>query len=849
MKRKLFKSLVVAAGFLLSADGWAQLVPSYVGSAYSTGNSCYVITPNLQQQAGAAWYDNPIDLNQDFDIVFNGFFGSSDSGADGMAFVLKTTPNPVIGLPGEGLGYQALPETPSLAVEFDTYQNSGGGVNDPYYDHIALQKNGNTSHFSANSLTGYVQASATSTNIENNVEHEVKIKWRASEQRFIVIFDCSERINYTGDIINTVFGGTSTVYFGLTASTGDATNQQSVCFQYLSFLESPLEDKTVCLGESVTDIDGTLPGATNYLWSPLAGVSNTAIANPVFTPDVTTTYTLATTDSCGEVTEESFTVTVIPTPGASVTAAASPICSGEDAVFNFSGTPGSEVTYIINGGGEQTILLDNAGAASLAVATTTTQQTVELVSAALSEAPFCEANVAGSATVAVATGSASFSMTPDCQGATATIAGDAGGTFTFNPATTDGAVIDSATGTISNGTPGATYSVEYAVNGSCFASDIEQVTLFPAVNYNAPSPLIVCDGNENDGFSEFDLNAAVSQIGGGNADLSVTFYEAETEAETGNVTNQLPLLYTNTTASNQIIWVRIEDVNTGCYAVTTQELNVNAMPVVNAFADITSCDSDNDGFADFDLTTVQDEVLNTNPNTAVTFYTTEAQAETGDSAAQLPLLYATAQEAQVWVRVENASACYTVVPLQLLIEAVPVLAQAGNIEDCDDDNDGFITFDLTVLEDQITGNNPNIELTYAYESNGTLIAISSPTAFQNTTADSQTIWVTAENSLGCSASVSFDVIVNKCFIQRGISPNSDGMNDSFDLTGFNVKEISVFNRYGVKVYTASNYTNEWHGQADNGNELPTGTYFYSMSYTSGSQMSGEQKTGWIYINR
>lgn len=849
MKERLFKVFVIIAGLMLTTDSLAQLAPSYVGSAYSTGGDCYVITQNLQQQAGAAWYDNPIDLTEDFDIVFNGFFGSTDSGADGMAFVLKTTSAPVIGLPGEGLGYQQLPETQSLAVEFDTYQNSGATINDPFYDHIALHKNGNTNHSSPNSLTTYVQASATSTNIEDNIEHEVKIKWRAAEQTLIVIFDCNERINYSGDIINTVFGGSSTVYFGFTASTGNLTNQQSVCFQYLSFLESPLEDTTVCLGETVTGIDAFLPGATNYEWSPAAGVSDPNIANPTFTPDVTTTYTLTTTDNCGVVNQQSFTITVMPDPDVTITAADLTICNGEDAVFNLSGTPDSEITYTLNNGTEETILLDDTGIATITVAAPTSQQVVQLVEVALTNTPFCNANVTDSAAIDIIVEDASFSMTAQCLGATATITGDTGGTFTFNPLPTDGAIIDSATGTISEGTPGATYLVEYTLNAGCFTSSIEEVTLPILADYNAPLNVVLCDGDENDGFAEFDLNAVADQVTDGNADIVVTFYETETEAEDNNVVDQLPLAYTNADPFNQMIWVRIENSNTGCYTIESMEITVDPLPVVNGLNNITLCESN--GSVDFDLTLAVNEILTTNPNTTISFYETDTDAETGDLATQLPLQYSTtALESQIWVRVENATAsCYTVVALQLIQEPLPVLAQVDSIEGCDDDNDGFTTFDLTTVESQITVNNPNITLTYAYEDNGVLTAINSPAAFQNITTGSQTIWVSAENSLGCSTSVSFDIIVNTCLIQRGISPNSDGMNDSFDLTGFNVKEISVFNRYGVKVYTASNYINEWHGQSDNGNELPTGTYFYSMSYSNGNQVSAEQKTGWIYINR
>lgn len=78
----------------------------------------------------------------------------------------------------------------------------------------------------------------------------------------------------------------------------------------------------------------------------------------------------------------------------------------------------------------------------------------------------------------VTTGSnnASFTMTANnCSTASANITGDLGGTFGFNPAPGDGAIINSATGAISNGTPGTTYTVEYSVN--CGVSSTQNVTL------------------------------------------------------------------------------------------------------------------------------------------------------------------------------------------------------------------------------------------------------------------------------------------------------------------------------------------------------------------------------------
>jgi gliding motility-associated-like protein len=108
---------------------------------------------------------------------------------------------------------------------------------------------------------------------------------------------------------------------------------------------------------------------------------------------------------------------------------------------------------------------------------------------------------------------------------------------------------------------------------------------------------------------------------------------------------------------------------------------------------------------------------------------------------------------------------------------------------------------------------------------------------------SQLIYVYATNN-GCSAQTDFQVTINGCLIQKGISPNNDGSNDFFDLVNFNVSKLEIFNRYGTKVYSKNNYENEWYGQSDKGDELPDGTYYYVIYFNEGTNA-----TGWIYINR
>ncbi|MDX1317557.1 MAG: gliding motility-associated C-terminal domain-containing protein, partial [Xanthomarina gelatinilytica] len=96
----------------------------------------------------------------------------------------------------------------------------------------------------------------------------------------------------------------------------------------------------------------------------------------------------------------------------------------------------------------------------------------------------------------------------------------------------------------------------------------------------------------------------------------------------------------------------------------------------------------------------------------------------------------------------------------------------------------------------------------------------------------------------CPVSSIETVTTDPCVIQQVITPNKDGKNDTFDLSGYQVSSLEIFNRNGIKVYSKSNYSNEFEGISDNGDELPTGTYFYVMKYEG-----NEVKSAWLYINR
>lgn len=92
---------------------------------------------------------------------------------------------------------------------------------------------------------------------------------------------------------------------------------------------------------------------------------------------------------------------------------------------------------------------------------------------------------------------------------------------------------------------------------------------------------------------------------------------------------------------------------------------------------------------------------------------------------------------------------------------------------------------------------------------------------------------------GCLHSKAIQIDENfLCKIQKGISPNGDGLNDYLDLVSFGGVDLKIFNRYGTVVYEKVNYINEWKGQSQSKEQLSSGTYFYFFKTNVGEEFSG-----------
>lgn len=324
--------------------------------------NCFELTPNEFNSSGSIWNAEKINLNQSFQVVMEIFLGCADvDGADGIVFGFQPL-NTSIGGIGGGIGFQNI--RPSIGIEFDTWQNVQ--LTDPTYDHLAIIKNGDVDHSTANTLGGPIQASPTNTNVEDCQFHELRVNWDAPTNRLEVYFDCQFRMSYVGDIVNDIFGGDPEVFWGFTSATGGARNSHRVCFSYTTFLDE-LEDVVMCPGGQV---ELRARGGTQYTWTPATGLDNPNIANPIASPAQTTDYTVEILDPCGFPLFNEVTVEVA---GDSVFFDLGPdtmLCSGEQLILDVT-TP-TAVYQWSNGADTPQLAISNQGLHAVTVTRTDT---------------------------------------------------------------------------------------------------------------------------------------------------------------------------------------------------------------------------------------------------------------------------------------------------------------------------------------------------------------------------------------------------------------------------------------------------------------------------------------------
>lgn len=259
--------------------------------AVSTG-SCTTLTSASNNQRGCIWdVNSTLNFGSNFSYDFTINLGSSDAGADGMAFVMQNDARGrcACGTAGGSLGAGGISN--SLVVEIDTYLNfedrddfvspviGCAGSEDP--DHLDLWLNGSINpDLDANCgavAVGERPITANAVrlqnppginyNIENGANHILRVSWVTGSPGTFTARVLNTALTTTFATVSstlnpmTVFG-TNSPYFGFTASTGGLSNQQTICNAAL-FLPVELLYFTADCNDNKTIVNWSTASETN----------------------------------------------------------------------------------------------------------------------------------------------------------------------------------------------------------------------------------------------------------------------------------------------------------------------------------------------------------------------------------------------------------------------------------------------------------------------------------------------------------------------------------------------------------------------------------------------------------
>lgn len=563
----------------------------------------------------------------------------------------------------------------------------------------------------------------------------------------------------------------------------------------------------ICVGQSVELIANDTPNGA-WVWTDMVSGATYNGRIVTVTPATSREYCVDVTDNCGNTIRDCTFIDVFQLTADAGTGPE--ICAGGLAELTGSSSTGSgtfswtDGTNVYNGQTVQvsptvtttyTLTVNDGCEAQDQV--TVTVHPLPHVTATSSEAAICPDD--------------SFTLT-------------AGGAATYNWTSVpfDPSMISPDNG-ITDASPLQT--TVYTVSGTdafgCTNTAVVGVTvkerMFADFSVSKPA---VCEGDE----------LIVTYDGNGQ---SYATYEWQFDGGHASASGQGPIPVSWTGAGEKTISLKVTQL--GCESeVITRTVEVNAMPVAEFTTDNIS------GCSPLDVLFTSTST-NTVSGATYSWDLGYGPSASGQSAGKT---FDRDGRFDISLTVTNPGGCVNTKVMTGLIEVWP-LPVAGF-----DNNPPFASMKNPVISFSSTSTGDG--LSYLWDmGDGTILH---EAGFTHTYADTgyyHTV-LTVENSYGCLDTFERTIYISPLYqlkIPTAFTPNGDGLNDEFRITGNGVREfrINIYDRWGKLVFTSSNIGQSWNGMV-NGSPAVNGVYSYRVFFRDENDEVSEQ-SGSILILR
>ena len=407
---------------------------------------------------------------------------------------------------------------------------------------------------------------------------------------------------------------------------------------------------------------------------------------------------------------------------------------------------------------------------------------------------------------------------------------------TYHTSESDANININALGTIFNNTS-SNQTVFIRIENtttSCFILNNFNINVSTLTNFNAATDYEICDddsdGDDENGITAFDFNIKTQEIidGISNINYNISYYLSQANAETE--TAALPLNYSNSTPTPTEIFVRIEDIDSGCIGFTSFNIIVAPKPIANNVS-ILQCDEDGipEGFTTFNITEAYNEITNNSTEASIDYYLSELDAQNQNNPIDANAFQNFFNPQIIYTRVTNTSTgCINFSEISL--EVSTTASNNASLQLCDTDGieDGFTVFDLTEANATVLVGAPaGLDLVY-YETYEDALLETNPlsTSFTNTIPYNQTIYGRVENANACYGISEIELTVFAL-------PNIETAFETQYCLNFSPETMTLYG--GIIDDLPNNYYYEWSTGEDTSTievDAP-GTYTVRVTNTNG----------------
>lgn len=327
---------------------------------------------------------------------------------------------------------------------------------------------------------------------------------------------------------------------------------------------------------------------------------------------------------------------------------------------------------------------------------------------------------------------------------------------------------------------------------------------------------LLCDDEPDslDGISSFDTSEIENILLGGvgeQSSMEVFYFD-----ELGNALSS-PLPNPFVTTSQEISVLIQNPLDTTCQATTTINFVVIPFPIANNVSIERQCDDDQNGLIFFDISTIENDVLQGQTNVSLTYFNE-------DGSQILPTLpnpfETTSQTITIVATNDLLSDCTDITTLAFTVDQLPVANSVETQFTCDDapnDTDGISNFDTSNIQSIILQDQTGMEVFY-FDELGNSLPSPLPNPFET---HSQTITVVVENPINniCQASTTinfhveplpvfdiFDDIICIDSFPESVTVFIENPEADYDYAWFNELNENIGNLNQLEIFESGNYS-------------------------------------------